>query len=101
MAEELWQRLGHAGSIFDGANWPAFDPAKAVEHQVRIAVQVNGKVRGAVSAPVGADREAVLALAHAEENVARHLEGMDVRRIIHVPDRLLNFVAARQAANVQ
>ena len=101
MAEELWRRLGHSGSIFDGANWPAFDPAKAVERQVRIAVQVNGKVRGAVSVPVGADREAVVALARAEENVARHLEGMDIRRTIHVPDRLLNFVAARQAANVQ
>lgn len=101
MAEELWRRLGHSGSIFDGGNWPAFDPAKAVEHHVRIAVQVNGKVRGTVPAPVGASREAVLTLARAEENVARHLEGMDVRRIIHVPDRLLNFVAARQAANVQ
>ena len=101
MAEELWRRLGHSGSIFDGANWPAFDPAKAVEQQVSIAVQVNGKVRGSVSAPVGADREAVVALARAEENVARHLEGMDIRRTIHVPDRLLNFVAARQAANVQ
>ncbi len=101
MAEELWQRLGHRESIFAGANWPAFDPAKAVEQQVRIAVQVNGKVRGTVAASAGADREAVAALARAEENVARHLEGMDVRRIIHVKDRLLNFVVAREAARVQ
>ena len=101
MAEELWQRLGHRESIFAGANWPAFDPAKAVEQQVRIAVQVNGKVRGTVATPAGADREAVAALARAEENVARHLEGMDVRRIIHVKDRLLNFVVAREAARVQ
>ena len=101
MAEELWQRLGHRESIFASANWPAFDPEKAVEHQVRIAVQVNGKVRGTVAAPAGADQEAVAALARAEENVARHLAGMDVRRIIHIKDRLLNFVVAREAARVQ
>ena len=101
MAEELWSRLGHRESIFDGANWPAFDPARAAESQVNVAVQVNGKVRGTVSAPKGADREAVTALAQAEANVARHLEGMDIRRIIHVPDRLLNFVVAREVAGVK
>ena len=96
MAEELWRRLGNRGSIFDGANWPAFDPAKAAESQVKVAVQVNGKVRGTVEVPKGADREAVTALARSEANVARHLEGMDIRRVIHVPDRLLNFVVARE-----
>ena len=97
MAEELWRRLGHEGSIFEGANWPAFDPAKAAERQVRVAVQVNGKVRGTVSVPAGTDREAVAALARAEGNVVRHLEGMDVRRVVHVQDRLLNFVVAEAA----
>ena len=98
IAEELWRRLGHKGSIFDGANWPAFDPAKAAERVARVAVQVNGKVRGTVSAPAGADREAVVALARSEPNVARHLEGKEVRRTIHVPDRLLNFVVVEAAA---
>ncbi len=51
LAEELWERLGHSGSIFDGANWPAFDPEKAAEDTVRIAVQVNGKLRGTVESP--------------------------------------------------
>ena len=98
MAEELWQRLGHAGSIFDGANWPAYDPAKCAEQQARVAVQVNGRVRGTVSVPVGADRDAVVAVAMNEPNVARHMEGMDVRRIVHIQDRLLNFVVAQAAA---
>ena len=98
IAEELWRRLGHKGSIFDGANWPAFDPAKAAERVARVAVQVNGKVRGTVSAPAGADREAVVALARSEPNVARHLEGKEVRRTIHVPNRLLNFVVVEAAA---
>ena len=98
MAEELWQRLGHEGSIFDGANWPAYDPAKCVEQRARVAVQVNGRVRGTVSVPVGADRDTVVAEAMNEPNVARHLEGMDVRRVIHIPDRLLNLVVAQAAA---
>ena len=98
MAEELWRRLGHGESIFAGANWPAFDPAKAAETLVKVAVQVNGKVRATVATLKGADRDVVAALARAEPNVARHLEGMEVRRVIHVPDRLLNFVVAREAA---
>ncbi len=101
IAEELWRRLGNRGSIFDGANWPEFDAAKAAERQVKVAVQVNGKVRGTVPAPKGADREAVVAAARAEPNVARHLEGRDIRKIIHVPDRLLNFVVAREVAGIK
>ncbi len=96
VAEELWRRLGHDGSIFDGANWPTFDPAKCVVERTRMAVQVNGRVRGTVVMPVGAGRDEVVAQARAEPNVARHLEGTDVRRIIHVPNRLLNFVVTTQ-----
>ena len=98
IAEELWQRLGHEDSIFDGANWPAYDPAKCAARQARVAVQVNGRVRGTVAVPAGAGRDAVVAEAMNEPNVARHLEGMDVRRIVHIQDRLLNFVVARAAA---
>ncbi len=97
IAEELWRRLGHDESIFEGANWPAFDPARCVKNDARIAVQVNGRVRGTVLAPVGADRDEVMARARAEANVARHLEGTYVRRIVHIPDRLLNFVVVRAA----
>ncbi|NNM34851.1 MAG: class I tRNA ligase family protein, partial [Gemmatimonadetes bacterium] len=92
MAEELWQRLGHEGSIFDGTHWPTFDPAKAVESTVEVAVQVNGKLRGTISTAPGASQDDAVALAKGEANVAKHLEGMQVRKIIYVPDRLLNFV---------
>ncbi len=98
IAEELWERMGHQDSIFDGANWPAYDPAKCAEQQARVAVQVNGRVRGTVLVPVGADRDTVVTEAMDEPNVARHLEGMAVRRVIHIPDRLLNFVVAQAAA---
>ena len=92
LAEELWSRLGHEGSVFDGAPWPTFDPEKLVQDTVTLAVQVNGKVRGTLELPAGADQEAALAQAKAEPNVARHLEGVEIRRVIHVPDRLLNLV---------
>jgi leucyl-tRNA synthetase len=92
LAEELWEALGHEASIFDGANWPEFDAAKAVENTVTVAVQVNGKVRGTIEVAAEADQERAEALARAEENVTRHLEGVTVRRVIYVPNRLLNFV---------
>jgi leucyl-tRNA synthetase len=92
LSEELWERLGHDGSIFDGSQWPAFDPEKAKEDAVEVAVQVNGKLRGTIRVPVGTDQEAAEALARAEDNVARYLEDAAVRRVIYVPNRLLNFV---------
>jgi leucyl-tRNA synthetase len=92
LAEELWDRLGHEGSIFDGANWPTFDAEKAADDTIKIAVQVNGKLRGTVETAAGSEQDAVVALAKAQENVTRHLAGSAIRRVIFVKDRLLNFV---------
>ncbi len=92
MAEELWERLGHDGSVFDGANWPKYDEAKLVEDTVTLAVQVNGKLRGSIDVAKDAAEADVIAAARADENVARHLEGTTERRVIHVNGRLVNFV---------
>jgi leucyl-tRNA synthetase len=92
IAEELWERLGHQGSIFDGANWPAYDEAKAVESTVTIAVQVNGKLRASIDVAKGAPEADVVGAARAEENVARHLQGAEERRVVYVKERLVNFV---------
>ncbi|MDT8368374.1 MAG: leucine--tRNA ligase [Longimicrobiales bacterium] len=94
LAEELWAHLGHEGSIFEAAPWPDFDPAKAKEDTVDLAVQVNGRLRGTVHLPLGADQATAEAAARAEENVARHLGEGEIRRVIHVPDRLLNYVVS-------
>jgi leucyl-tRNA synthetase len=94
IAEELWERLGHEGSVFDGGNWPDFDPAKTVDETVKIAVQVNGKLRGTVEMPPGAEEAAVVAAARVEGNVSRHVEGLTERRVIFVKDRLVNFVVS-------
>ena len=92
VAEEAWAASGNAGLIADAA-WPEADPALLVEDQVTIAVQVNGKLRDTLPAPKGAPREALEEMALASEKVARVLEGKPPRKVIVVPDRLVNLVA--------
>ena len=92
MAEELWARLGHDGSVFDGANWPTFAESKTRETAVKVAVQVNGKLRATIEGPAGMDQDAAEDAARSEENVARYLDGATLKRVIYVPSRLLNFV---------
>ena len=75
------------------AAWPSFDPAMLVDDQVTIAVQVNGKLRDTLTAPRGLDRDAAEALALASEKVQRQLAGAAPRKVIVVPDRLVNIVA--------
>jgi leucyl-tRNA synthetase len=95
LGEELWQRLGHAGTLAYEP-WPAFDPALTVEEQVTIAVQVNGKLRGTVQLPLGASQEDAQSAALAEPSVKRHLDGYVVRKVIFVPNKLLNLVVANE-----
>ncbi len=92
LAEELWEHLGHTESIFGGSNWPSFDESKIIESQVSVAVQVNGKLRGTISVTQDAAEDDVIISAREEENVARYLDGVEERRIVHVPGRLVNFV---------
>jgi leucyl-tRNA synthetase len=92
VAEEAWQALGQEGLIADAA-WPEADPALLVDDEVTIAVQVNGKLRDTLTAAKGTPREALEAMALASEKVARSLEGKSPRKVIVVPDRLVNVVA--------
>ncbi len=92
LAEEAWAALGREGLIAD-ADWPKVDPALLVEEQVTIAVQVNGKLRDTLTAPKGAPREALEEMALASDKIARILEGKAPRKVVVVPDRLVNLVA--------
>jgi len=91
LAEEAWAGMGEAGLVAD-APWPEADPALLVEDEVTIAVQHKGKLRDTVTAPKGASKEALEALALASEKVQRSLDGAEVRKVIVVPDRLVNIV---------
>jgi leucyl-tRNA synthetase len=92
LAEECWALLGEAGLAID-ADWPGFDPALLVDDQVTLAVQVNGKLRDTLDVPRGLDRAAAEALALASDKVQRQLAGAAPRKVIVVPDRLVNIVA--------
>jgi leucyl-tRNA synthetase len=92
LAEELWQRLGHAESLAH-ERWPAYDPALLVEESIEIPVQVNGKLRGRVRVPAGADQAAIVVAAMADAHVQIHLAGKTLRKQIYVPGKMLNLVA--------
>ncbi|MAK99476.1 MAG: leucine--tRNA ligase [Erythrobacteraceae bacterium] len=91
LAEEAWHRAGGEGLIAEAA-WPEHDPAMLVEDEVTIAVQHKGKLRDTLTAPKGASKEALEEMALASEKVQRSLDGAEVRKIIVVPDRLVNIV---------
>jgi leucyl-tRNA synthetase len=92
IAEELWQRLGAGGGSLAYHAWPQADPNYLRADTLEIPVQVNGKVRGKVHVPADATEPQVLEIARADPNVARHLEGQNVRRAIYVRGRIVNFV---------
>jgi leucyl-tRNA synthetase len=91
LAEELWQQLGHATLVVDSA-WPVADPALVIDDQVTLAVQVNGKLRGTVVLRRGASSSEAESAALAEEGVLRAMAGKTARKVIVVPDRVINVV---------
>jgi len=91
LAEALWQRLGHPDTLAY-ESWPEAIEDHLVKERIRIAVQVNGKVRGAIEIPADADQALVLETAKQDGNVARFLDGKTLRREIYVPGRIVNFV---------
>ena len=91
IAEELWEGLGHDGSVFD-ARWPEHDEALVLVDTVEMAVQVNGKVRGRVKIAREAPEAEVLALALADAGVQAHLAGKEIKKRVVVPGKLVSFV---------
>ncbi|HKY95658.1 MAG TPA: leucine--tRNA ligase, partial [Kiloniellales bacterium] len=91
LAEELWQYLGGAGLLADQP-WPAADPSLTVESTVEVAVQVNGKLRTTIRLPRDAEKGAAEAAALADQTVRRHMDGKAPRKVIVVPNRIVNVV---------
>ena len=92
IAEQAWADWGNQDLIAD-AEWPAVDPALLVDDEVTIAVQVNGKLRDTLLMPKGSAKDVTEAAALASEKIVRALEGKQPKKVIVVPDRLVNIVA--------
>jgi leucyl-tRNA synthetase len=91
MADELWQILGHEDSV-QKDHWPIWDEALVREGMATIVIQINGKMRGKVILPTGATEEVVRAAALGDEKIETALGGSEVKRVIFIPDKLLNLV---------
>ena len=92
--ERLAQAFGRRSSLLSETAWPAYDPAALVRNEIEIVVQVNGKLRERLTVAKDADEETVKALALQSPKVLEHTDGKTIRKIIFVPGKLLNIVAA-------
>lgn len=92
IAEELWQMLGHS-QILAESPWPVADKALLKDDTITMAVQVNGKVRATITLPAGADETTARETALAEANVQRAMDGLQLRKFIYVPGKIVNVVA--------
>jgi leucyl-tRNA synthetase len=92
LADELWRELGNDGFVLK-QSWPEVDAALARDDQIDIPVQVNGKLRSRLSVARGTPREELERLAKQDPKVGSHLEGKTIRKVVVVPDKLVNFVA--------
>jgi len=91
LAEELWERFGHQTSVFE-AQWPGYDEKIATADDVTVVVQVNGKVRSRLTVHRGLPEREVVALALRDETARKFVDGKTVRKVVFVPDRLVNLV---------
>ncbi|MCX7367613.1 MAG: leucine--tRNA ligase [Alphaproteobacteria bacterium] len=93
LAEEVWSLLRPSdGALVAELPWPEPDAALLVAESITLAVQVLGKLRSTIEVPVGASEDMIFAAAEAEENVQRALDGKPIKKRIHVPGRVVNFV---------
>jgi leucyl-tRNA synthetase len=91
MAEELWEMLGEKGSVCD-AQWPEWNEEYLVESQVKMGVAFNGKTRFEMQFSADADNAAIETAVRADERTARYIEGMEIKKVIIVPKRMVNLV---------
>jgi leucyl-tRNA synthetase len=91
ICEEIWEILGHSNTIAY-ESWPTFDEAKTADDTVEMVVQINGKLKGKINVAKDTDKDAVLALAKADEKVAEAISGKTIVKEIVVPNKIVNIV---------
>ena len=96
MADELWERFGFEGMACT-SRWPVYDESKTVSSEVTIAVQVGGKLKTTVTVPTDSEQDAVLAVVTADSKIQKLMEGKDLVKVIHVPNKLMNLILKPKA----
>lgn len=91
IAEELWQEIGHTDSVHL-QNWSQYDPEALVADEVTLVIQVMGKTRGTIQVPAQSDKQTLEKYARESEVAERYLQGKEIKKVIVVPGKLVNFV---------
>jgi leucyl-tRNA synthetase len=94
ITEELWQKLKPGSGSIHQQTWPEYDEALVAEDLVTLVVQVNGKVRDRLEMQAGTNKEETERLALAAPKVQTYLEGKQIRKVVVVPERLVNIVCS-------
>jgi len=90
-AEEIWSKLGNCDSIFF-SNFPEYIEEKTILDEIEIVIQVNSKIRQKLTVPLNATQEEIYSIAIQEENVQKYIEGKQIKKVIFVPNKLLNII---------
>ena len=96
MADELWEQFGFEGYA-STASWPVYDESKTIASEVTIAVQVGGKLKSTVTVPMGSEEAAVMEIVTADSKIAKLMEGKEIVKVIHVPNKLVNLILKPKA----
>ncbi|MBP6964627.1 MAG: leucine--tRNA ligase [Armatimonadetes bacterium] len=91
LADELWERLGKSGTTYE-QTWPSFDPEIARADEITLILQINGKVRDRLQVPAGTDAAELERIAMESERVKSFLEGKPIRKVVVIPEKLVNIV---------
>ena len=91
IADELWHKIGHTDSVHTQI-WPKLDPAALVADEITLVIQIMGKTRGTIQVPAQADKQALEQYARESEVAQRHIDGKEIKKVIVVPGKLVNFV---------
>ena len=91
ITEELWQMLGHKETIAY-EKWPEYDEAKIIDKEITIGVQVNGKLRGSINIQLDETEESIKQKALSEENIQKHIDGLQIIKVIVVKNKIVNIV---------
>lgn len=94
IAEELWHQIGNQDSVHT-QSWPQLDPSALIVEEITLVIQIMGKTRGTIQAPATADKETLEKIARESEIAKRHLEGKQIKKVIVVPGKLVNFVTSQ------